>query len=298
MKNIIEYYYNFISINITKKNNKMTFKYNNNDYKISETLRTDEELREIYTLLINNKKYNKIILTKNNTISIINNNKKYIIQEIKNNNGEIDIIDILSKTRIKNIENYKTIRRDNWYKLWTEKIDYINYQRTHIKGINQVLDQYIDYYIGLGENAISYLLEANNSKKDERDIPVVSHRRINSLKKEDYYDANNIILDHYVRDIAEYLKYLFFLNKINIQDVAKIIKNLNLSEYGFRLLFCRLLFPTYFFDMYEQIINNNIDEKIIVNIVNKASEFEMFLKFIYKEVNKKTRIPSINWISS
>ena len=53
MKNIIEYYYNFISINITKKNNKMTFKYNNNDYKISETLRTDEELREIYTLLIN-----------------------------------------------------------------------------------------------------------------------------------------------------------------------------------------------------------------------------------------------------
>ena len=50
--------------------------------------------------------------------------------------------------------------------------------------------------------------------------------------------------------------------------------------------------------MYEQIINNNIDEKIIVNIVNKASEFKMFLKFIYKEVNKKTRIPSINWISS
>lgn len=298
MKNIIEYYYNFISINITKRNNKMTFDYNNTNYEIIESLRTNEELREIYMLLLNEKKYNKIILTKNNNVSVINNNKQYIIEKINNNNEKIEIRDILSKNRIQNVEKYKIIRRDDWYKLWIEKIDYINYQRAHIKGDNQVLEQYIDYYIGLSENAISYLLNASNLAKDDRDIPVISHRRINSLNKEDYYDANNIIVDHYARDIGEYFKYLFFYNNIDIQDISKVIKNLNLSEYGFRLLFCRLLFPTYFFDAYEKIINNNENEKIVVSIINKASKYEEFLKDVYKEINKKTRIPSINWISS
>jgi len=298
MKNIIEYYYNFISINITKRNNKMTFDYTNTNYEIIESLRTNEELREIYMLLLNEKKYNKIILTKNNNVSVINNNKLYIIEKINNNNEKIEIRDILSKNRIQNIEKYKIIRRDDWYKLWIEKIDYINYQRAHIKGDNQVLEQYIDYYIGLSENAISYLLNASDLAKDDRDIPVISHRRINSLNKEDYYDANNIIVDHYTRDIGEYFKYLFFYNNIDIQDISKVIKNLNLSEYGFRLLFCRLLFPTYFFDAYEKIINNNENEKIVVSIINKASKYEEFLKDVYKEINKKTRIPSINWISS
>ena len=298
MKNTIEYYYNFISINITKKNNKMIFNYNNINYEIIESLRTNEELREIYLLLLSEKEYSKITLTKNKNVSIIHNNKQYIIEQTMNNSGEIGINEILSKNRIKDIEKYKAIRRDDWYKLWIEKIDYINYQRTHIKGNNEVLEQYIDYYIGLSENAISYLLNANNAQKDERDKPVVSHRRINSIKKEEYYDANNIIVDHYVRDIGEYFKHLFFNTNIDINFILKIIKNLNLSEYGFRLLFCRLLFPTYFFDVYEQIINNNESEKKIISIINKSSKYEEFLKVIYREINKKTRIPSINWISS
>ena len=57
---------------------------------------------------------------------------------------------------------------------------------------------------------IDYAISLDYGSLNKYNIPYDNHKA-RQLKKEDYYDANNIILDHYVRDIAEYLKYLFFL---------------------------------------------------------------------------------------
>ena len=35
------------------------------------------------------------------------------------------------------------------------------------------------------------------------------------------------------------------------------------------MLFSRLLFPTYYFDVYDDIINNNLKEEKIISIINK-----------------------------
>lgn len=51
MKNLIEYYYGLININIINKNNIVEFEYNNNTYIFKEIYRKIEEIKEIYELL-------------------------------------------------------------------------------------------------------------------------------------------------------------------------------------------------------------------------------------------------------
>ncbi len=299
MKNLIEYYYGLININIINKNNIVEFEYNNNTYIFKEIYRKIEEIKEIYELLYNNNKYNQIILTKNNFPLVIYNNKQYILTQERNYKEEnITISDILYKNNIKYYEKYKMISREKWFDLWIRKIDYIYYQRKHINKKYKILDQYLDYYIGLSENAISYYNNINKNEKDKRDIPTISHRRIYNLKKRDYYDINNIVLDHYTRDICEYIKYKFFYENIINEELENILDSINLSKYGWQLFYCRMVFPTYFLDMYEKIVNDKTPENNIILITKKTKKYELFLKKIYKIINKKTSIPSINWISS
>ena len=63
-------------------------------------------------------------------------------------------------------------------------------------------------------------------------------------------------------------------------------------------LISRLLFPTYYFDIVDEIIINNEPLDIIKNVLNKNNEYIIFLKntFNYVIYNKKINIPFIDWI--
>ena len=302
MKNIIEYYYNFYNVNVVKEKEKekWIFFYNNDYYELKRIKRNDIEINDIYNLIKNNKLYNRIIPTINNTMVMEYENNRYVLEQINKGNikRKISIKDLLKKERIYNFSKYKYILRTNWYNLWIEKIDYIVYQREHIKERYLILDQYLDYYLGLSENAISYINSIGYLKKDERDIPVISHRRINSIYALEYYEIGNIVLDHYTRDICEYIKYIFFHEKTDFKAINTIINSINLSEYGWALFLGRMLFPTYFFDLYDTIINEEKEETEVRWLINKIEEYESLLKDVCKQINKKTRIPSMNWISS
>ena len=60
----------------------------------------------------------------------------------------------------------------------------------------------------------------------------------------------------------------------------------------------RLLYPSYFFDLYDEIINDNLQEDIINRIIIKNKDYEIFLKEIYFYiVNKYNKyIPEIDWL--
>ena len=87
------------------------------------------------------------------------------------------------------------------------------------------------------------------------------------------------MFDYKARDIGEYLKYLFFSKEYKNIDIKKFIKKLNFSKFSYRLLFGRMLYPSYYFDKYEKIINNNLNENDIISIINE-----------------KTIIPKVDWI--
>ena len=299
MKNKIEYYYKLINISLYEKNHKYMFYYNGNRYMYFICNRNINELNEIYMLLSGNNKYHKIVLNINKEVLTFIDNKPYILVQLHNYHDKelINIKDFCFFQKI-DVNKYSFLNRGDWYNLWCKKIDYIIYQRKHINQKYLILDQYLDYYIGLSENAISYFKDTiTKLKPSNNDQYVLTHRRISSMYKLDFYNVDNLIIDHPSRNISEYFKYIFFYDEVDYSLVSLIIKNLNFSSYGYRLLFCRMLFPSYFFDIYESIVNDKIDEKKIDRLVLKVNDYERFLSFIYQEINKKTKIPSIDWIS-
>ena len=73
---------------------------------------------------------------------------------------------------------------------------------------------------------------------------------------------------------------------------------MNFNKMEYIELISRLLFPTYYFDIVDEIIINNEPLDIIKNVLNKNNEYIIFLKntFNYVIYNKKINIPFIDWI--
>ena len=62
------------------------------------------------------------------------------------------------------------------------------------------------------------------------------------------------------------------------------------------MLYARLLYPSYYFDIYEDIMNNNGDEEKLIPIINKVNDYQEFLKNAYFEISKYTNLEKIDWI--
>jgi hypothetical protein len=156
----------------------------------------------------------------------------------------------------------------------------------------------IDYYIGLAENAISYVKQIElESRSNDTLAPItVSHKRVYNYTLFDLYNPINLVIDYKIRDISEYIKMSFF-NGLDVwKDIESIFSLYKFSPYSLRLLYGRLLFPSYYFDIYEEIIEKDLNENKIFDIINKSNEYELFLKEIYYYINEYSPIPSVDWI--
>lgn len=300
MKNIINYYYNINILNLYEVNNKYYFNYKNNDYIFMTFDRLIEDAPLVYNIYLEMKKRrvitNEIILNKDNQILTITNGIPYILIKDNLRNKSININDIFYfQNNTYNIFNDRRIKRINYIEMWESKIDYYEEQNKSLKKQYKIIDDSIDFYIGLGENAISYLI--NNKVKQVSTF--VSHRRIDINKGSfDYYNPVNYIIDSRVRDFSEYIKNAFFNDKINFDLVRIYLDYMNFNKDEYILFIGRLLFPTYYFDYYDLVVNKKIDESSLLNIIDKTNDYLTLVKkiFIYIIYQKKTNIPYIEWL--
>ena len=183
------------------------------------------------------------------------------------------------------------LKRNDWGRLWSIKIDYFEYQLSHINSSYPILNSSINYYIGLAENAISYFNMLNLDN-----VPLyISHRRIS---QDNIYNPLELVIDYKVRDIAEYIKYYFFHNQMTIYDIKNYLNRLNLDNIDYILLYVRLLYPSFYFDMYEEIINDNRKEDDINKIISLSSSYEELLYEIYILFRRRINILGVDWINS
>ena len=246
MKNIINYYYGFNIVDIYNINNAFYFNYNNYSYIFLLFDRRVEETNSIYKLYLELKKRNiftnDIIINKDNQLITFVNNIPYILIRDNTKNKLIDLNDILYiQNNTYNIINDKSITRNDWTNLWQLKIDYYEGQIDDISRKYTLIGNTIDYYIGLGENAISYLVY-NEHKNNNY---VLSHREL-YLKNNSFsfYNPVNYILDSRVRDFAEYIKIQFFTDKLDLNLFSIYLNYLNFNKSEYIELISRLLFPT------------------------------------------------------
>lgn len=297
MKNAINYYYG-INPTVIHQTGK-TFKFNieNTQYVITPCDRV-EEINNIYELSLyliqSGILIHQIIPNKSNQVVTIINEIPYVLMKILiETDRKININDIIYFNNLSIInKDYPLLKRDNWFKLWCDKVDYFEYQINQLGRKHPLIRESFSYYVGLAENGIS-LLKDNGSSS----ILTVSHRRIGyNDNLFELYNPLNLVIDFRMRDICEYYKSCFF-NNIDITDEVKRyiqIANFNNSE---RVMFLsRLMYPSYYFDIYEKIMAKTLNDEEIKKIINLVDDYEIFLKDIYLFI-KNIDFPDIEWLS-
>lgn len=304
MKETINYYYNFYIEDIEENKNYSKFTYYNEDFYFVFFNRTEEELKDIVDIS-NELRYkgiyvHDIVLNREGKLITKINDKNYILLKLNASHNKtinfISMIENLNKLKL-NKKNSKLYRND-WGKLWSDKIDYFEYQIKQLGKDKVIILDSFSYYLGLAENAISYVNKINKVIGiTEEDSVTLSHRRIfypNTFLN--YMNPLSFIFDLEVRDIAEYIKIEFFNEEDSLLDLQTYLKIKRLTPYGYHMLYARLLYPSYYFDIYENIMNNNDSEEKLIGIINKNASYEKFLKLAYEEINKYTNLEKIDWI--
>ncbi len=296
MKNTISYYYHLTPTSIIKRNQQYEFEINQLKYIFIPCYLSQEYLLFLHSLTIQLYKQNipvhTFILNKDNQFITMVQQIPYILMQIHlTNNSLIIFNDILRFQEISKNISLSHVSELDWFQLWTKKIDYLEYQISEFGKKYPIIRESFSYYVGLSENAISILKDAKKS------IPYLSHRRLffNSTLY-DLYNPLNFIVDTKVRDIVEYLKDCFFHNHDIRDEIQYFLNYSHLQCNDYQLLFARFLFPSYYFDCYEKIIDHGWDEKNLLPIILKNKDYEIILKQIYETISYHCQIPEIFWL--
>ena len=305
MEQFLKYFYDIYIDNLYKKDNKYYFYKDNSLFCIVKNYRLPEELKDILEICYEMQSrfpVSQIVFNKFGQISSDYDNNNYILLKINTSmSSDITINDII---KINNSlflnKDKKELYRNNWAKLWESKVDYFEYQIKELGRNKKIILNSFSYYIGLAENAISIANICKLYNKDNMNEKVVlSHRRINYPCMEyEFYNPLEYIFDIQVRDVSEYLKSMFFYTDRNytIKELKNYLLSTRLSNYEANMLYARLLYPTYYFDIYEKVIEDLKEESELLDIINKVDEYELFLKKAYFELSRMYKIEQINWI--
>lgn len=294
MSNAILYFFGINASDIEKINNNYYFKYNNSYYMIYFYDRDPKECIEIYYLNLELLKNGfigyEIILTKNKEVLFMYENKYYSLMKVPNiKNRIITFKDLLSfnykpNTRIKYLD------KSNWNINWSNKIDFIEYQFNEVRNKYKIIDNSIDYFIGIWENGISFFNDNYNNLNNK----VICHKRINTdMDLLTFINPFNFVIDYHERDIGDYLKSYAFSNNYSEKSIINFLNGFDTSS--IILIVSRLLFPSYYFDIYEDIILENKKETELNIILDKKDNVLKIIDVIFKKYNMYN-VPSINWI--
>ena len=305
MKHAIEYFYNLDFEELLYEDDAYHFVINNEHYYFVHYFRSEKDLNDIIECSkeLKSKKvlcHDILFNIKGEALTKIDD-VNYILMKVYDKDKKYNITHIMELNKKLTIsEEKKNKYVNNWAYLWSSKIDYIENQLSEIN-VNNIIKNSIDYYIGLSENAISYV--NNISLKysiSNNDRVTLSHRRIYYPNYGlNYLNPLSFLFDLEVRDISEYIKHCFFYNDEEndaSEELSTYLKSNKLTIYSYNMLFARLLFPSYYFDIYEKIVNKNLDSEKLIKIINKVEDYEQFLKKAYKEISSYAPLEKIKWL--
>lgn len=301
MKETIKYYYNIYPNEIFELDNGCYFYFN--DYKFY-FVEFNRDLKELDLLVkVSNDLYNKNILvdtfihSKDKKFYVEVENMPYVMMRVNSIESDVcSLKDIVYFNNLLKVKNEVKFNND-WSILWMNKIDAFEAQMSEVNTEYPLVQESSSYYIGLAENAVSYFKDTMLEEDHSSILVNLNHKRV-------YYNdfsghINNPLtftFDYEVRDIAEYIKSSFFDGVVDFEEIEDLLLDVGFSKASYRLLFARLLYPSYYFDSIKKIFVYDEDESIIERFIDKNKEYEDFLIDIYNIINRKVSIPPIEWL--
>lgn len=299
MKNILQYYYNMEISGIRQTGDRYSFYKDGISYLFSPIDRNINEINELYNLIVQLNSIgvpcHSIVLNVSKNIITEFNNKQYILLKRNvNSNDLITIQDIINFSNYTGFEwDYKSIDRTSWKKLWSEKMDYFEYQLSQVGRKYPLLCQMFGYYEGIVETALQ-LCDIYNTTKG---TVCISHKRLDiNTTLSEFYNPLNFIIDYKPRDIAEYFKNKIVNDNTIDNELLYCLDNFIMSNPDRIFFLIRILFPSLYFDIYENVLSGGGEDKKLNGILINHRKYEQLIKKVYNYLNSYTDIPTIDWI--
>lgn len=281
MKEFIEYNYDLRCDDLAILNNLLYFKHLDKFYIISNFNRDEVEFEKVLNYLIsNNLKSLKVVMNKKGSYISEFNGKKYVVME---SNCENEIIDFpICIGGLINENNY-------WNEIWENRVVQLEKHKSELS-LNKDIFYILNYYIGLIEICI-YNYNLLIRKYGQKNGLSIQHNRIEfPMYSFSYYNPVNYLFDFEFRDFAEYLKMRFFYSDFSTDEAISVIDNYNFDNFSINMFFVRLIYPTYFLELYDMQNKNNVYSDLFYDLLKKSSQYENFILKLITAMSSKYEI--------
>lgn len=297
IKKIIEENYNIKVNKIFKGRRKNYFFIGNNKIFIKKIDKEELDKIDKYQKLSNylfykNKNIQTLILNNNGKYYFLYRNNHYALllcNYIENNSVTLNeqiCFDIIPNEFRKSKDLFMNI-----VEKWSETVDAIELEMMEYgKEYREVLDV-INFYIGIAENAIKMY---NDFYINDETLELSVNHKYTTFNQELFCDPFNLIITNRVYDMANYIKYKYFRNEIDYDEI-KIIKNLLLTSEKYSFFAC-CMFPRKIFELIIDFSKENDEKKeekikeikYLIRLRKKTIEFLRFIqdKVIEEEIIK------------
>lgn len=281
MKEFIEYNYDLRCDDLAILNNLLYFKHLDKFYIISNFIRDEVEFEKVLNYLIsNNLKSLKVVMNKKGSYISEFNGKKYVLME---SDCENEIIDFpICIGGLINENNY-------WNEIWENRVVQLEKHKSELS-LNKDIFYILNYYIGLIEICI-YNYNLLIRKYGQKNGLSIQHNRIEfPMYSFSYYNPVNYLFDFEFRDFAEYLKMRFFYSDFSTDEAISVIDNYNFDNFSINMFFVRLIYPTYFLELYDMQNKNNVYSDLFYDLLKKSSQYENFILKLITAMSSKYEI--------
>ncbi|MGN1380909.1 MAG: hypothetical protein ACI4W0_05170 [Bacilli bacterium] len=281
MKEFIEYNYDLRCDDLAILNNLLYFKHLDKFYIISNFNRDEVEFEKVLNYLIsNNLKSLKVVMNKKGSYISEFNGKKYVVME---SDCENEIIDFpICIGGLINENNY-------WNEIWENRVIQLEKHKSELS-LNKDIFYILNYYIGLIEICI-YNYNLLIRKYGQKNGLSIQHNRIEfPMYSFSYYNPVNYLFDFEFRDFAEYLKMRFFYSDFSTDEAISVIDNYNFDNFSINMFFVRLIYPTYFLELYDMQNKNNVYSDLFYDLLKKSSQYENFILKLITAMSSKYEI--------
>lgn len=291
MKNVIYTYYNILLDEINKDSNNYFFYYNQELYVFYLVLNDINVVEYVYKFIKeNNVDSFEIIMNKDGKLFTDVDNKKYSLLRVKG----------ILRYEVK-FEEFKFYPIDmepyNWGELWSERLDYYEIQLRELGYKYQTVLNSFGLFSGLAENAILYFNLSKKMFSDSEVVGIVHNRMKYPCYLIDYNNPLNYVVDYNIRDIAEYIKSYLLSSDYDIDNVLMLLDRLNINSLMFNLLYSRLLYPTFYFDIFDRIILEDGEDVDIVDVLNVVDKYLSMLNKVYLRYKDKYSMFNVEWLN-
>lgn len=300
MKNFIYDFYGYNVDNITNG----SFIYQDYVFLLAATSEDEKSMENLNNLIVSLANYfenDVVYIVKNKYnqyISTTNDDNNICLLTYKN--SEINLEKLLQMHQIYfNSFNYM-VNISEIIILWDQRLEYIQNQcLVNLNFDNEahlLLYEHTMYAIGLALNALQYLADLQIDFQTQQFPSTLTHRRLKKMDKFNLFNPFNLIIDHSSRDLAE----LYKNDLIDFDNLFKLCQKYYYSVAEYEYLLARLFYPTFIFDIVEdiatdkQVYDHNNE---IYQAIQKQNKQIDKIKEFYRSVNNYFNIRPIEWLT-